>query len=452
MTTHEQVWNTFGPRVIWYPKQTKFFYNASTVREHWIDPGTEKHLLNHLKLGGFYDGIVRSEDPALRDVADKIFKEEIAERRDKFLARVQTGNTVQWVGELGGRVAGLHRVGNRQILLLHGPTFPTPAEGDCSFGLKILEELLPGDQAPRFLAWLKRAYLAIKNQSGEMGQALIVAGASDSGKSLLQKRFITPVLGDQGADAIRFLIGQTGFNGELGAASHWMVDDQGDAVGFNRQVFSDAVKKAVADPMTRIEAKGADAITAPIFRRLSIVMNTGGKNMALLPELTEDIADKLIVLKCDKVTSLLGSTPENNARLVADLPAFLYWLEGYEPDPEVMGNPRFGTQAYFHPELKRELQSTSAAANLLPLIKKLSTRFEGVYEGTSQQIYDELLQSPSRFFLEKIVKSIQQFGRLMTEITKLYPELVTKRETKHGARYRIVVTDEKPEIKTTVVG
>jgi hypothetical protein len=65
---------------------------------------------------------------------------------------------------------------------------------------------------------------------------------------------------------------------------------------------------------------------------------------------------------------LLGSVPDNNALISAQMSAFAYDIDNWRAPAHVMGDPRFWVRAYQNPDLSEERRYTSTSFHIENLI------------------------------------------------------------------------------------
>jgi len=187
-------------------------------------------------------------------------------------------------------------------------------------------------------------------------------------------------------------------------------------------------------------------------------MNSGSRNVSLLPELSRDLKDKLLIIKSSRVTGL-GSVWENNERIKKEIPAFVdYLVNNYQAPAEVTGDGRFHVRAFVHPEIVEAIHETSGSFHLGNIIEghfQESVDFEGSFY--SGQLFKELHSrvNTSRM-LEKICRHVNYFGQMLSELSHSRPDLVTKgTKTKKGIPFmvRVAADPSVPKMRqTTQIG
>jgi hypothetical protein len=330
---------------------------------------------------------------------------------------------------IAGYPSGLHTVFGSRVLVRRSSRYVKPEAGDCSAIRKLIESRLNLDeggqalgpqQAVYFYGWCKASLEArLQGKPGDWrpGQGLIFAGVSDCGKSRLQHNIITPLLGGRSANPGPYLFGATDFNAELASAEHLLMEDPASGTrNFDRVYFGEMWKQLIVADTFRLHRKREDAVTVCPFFRSSISVNNDPDKMRVLPLLTPDMREKVMLfLVNDEPIPFPLATMEERAAFVAlmraQMPAFAHWLLNEFELPGALFHKRYGVKQWLHPELAKELFEDTPAAELLSIIDA-ATWADGVYmlklweresyykgeasfwEGTAEQL-EQLLEGSS---------------------------------------------------------
>jgi hypothetical protein len=452
MTDLEDVINRFGDRVYWMPKGNgEQFYLSTNVRP-WIQL-TAVSLRQHLEDEGFFKCVTEFQTTKDEKETAKNFVAARERLFVRFLIYLRKSNYIAWVGELAGMESGYHEQNGFPFLVEQGMKLPVGVEGDCGFILQILEELFEDLEREYAQAWMQHGFLSFKYHRMSFGQALIIGGQSQDGKSLFQTQIISGLFGGRDGDATHHFSGRgnSHFNHELARAEHWMIDDKTGGIHFDRTGWGEKVKKFTAVPAMRIEAKGLNALNLILNRRLSVVMNLGAHNLALLPPDTEDLRDKVILLHSHKVKCLLPTIAENNALIKAQMPAYAWHMEHkYKAPAEVIGDPRFWVRAYQNHELSEGRRLTSTAHHIENLIQGYMQSMElREWKGSPSQLFTVLANYDRTQFLS-LVKNPQGLGYQLTELVKSGTSIVKKKGA--GDRSTFYKIENYLEASTGVTG
>jgi hypothetical protein len=326
---------------------------------------------------------------------------------DHTLLAINQELYVGYVGPLAGRRAGLIEHQGNKVLVTNSPKLIEPEKGEFPVIREFLERLLGEPQLTYFFAWMKVAVESWRGGFLRPGQALVLAGPRNSGKSLLQNLIITPLLGGRSAKPYQFMAGITPFNSHLFGAEHQMVEDDIPLTDIKaRRKFAAHIKQITATDEVLNHAKNKQALTLPVFWRLTISCNDEPENLMILPPMDESITDKVIMFKVNS-----GSMPppsetgeERTAlrnALQAERPAFIDFLLDFEIPEEIRGT-RYGVKEYHHPDILDVLNALSPEQRLMDIIDARLFQFNmpGSWKGTAIDLERELTDETCSMRLE----------------------------------------------------
>ena len=332
-----------------------------------------------------------------------------------------------------------------------------PVEGNHEPVYNIVHSLLAGtpEQIDYFWATFQRAVRLCYEGRYEPLQVFFFAGDPDDGKTLLATEILSACLGGRRIDATSYFIGATRFNADLARCELWIVDDMGDAKGFDRLVYNNNLKKTSADPDVRVEPKGIDAINVShLFHVVVVLFNLEGRGGShLAPTITEDNKGKYQIFRTQRADLPTGPGQYQKLQKLirTHLPAFLYWLlKKYQPNPAILSGDRFQIRPYHHPEALIRIQETGAANQLLPIIDQwmLETKMDEWY-GPAIRLYQLLLndQPGTAKIIGGLFKSSTSLGIALSELAHRYPERVFKNKIDHRGFYRILSPAKAKEVE-----
>ena len=281
---------------------------------------------------------------------------------------------------LAGHRPGRYTFEGISFLVTKAPRLIEPAEGHFPLIEKFIAELLPdtGDgvlQWLLFCGWLKTAVEAVRAGAQRAGQLLILCGKADDGKSRLQHFLITPALGGRHAPPGKYLLGDTQFNSEMFAAEHLLMEDPASGLKKeDRQKFKQNLKGVAVNDSAPYHEKGRPAITlAPVWR-LSLSLNDGPDDLAILPPPSVDFGEKTIMLRTSRPSCLPGASEEERKQfrdtIRAELPAFLFFLlNGLDCllTPALRGS-RFFVRSYENPTIREAMEEETPHFQLLEML------------------------------------------------------------------------------------
>lgn len=306
---------------------------------------------------------------------------------DPFVTLIQDKRAVRYAGALAGFSAGIHELdGGRRILVTETIRPVEPMKGDWNVIRSILNGMLVTekvDQRPFFYGWLKifaASYFASlekgMNTTLIPGQALVLAGARDSGKTLV-KSLIKEMFGGRSAHPHQFMLGGTAFNAELAEAPLLEIDDQAASKDpRDRSHFAAKIKEFTVGGSLRVHPKYQKPIDLRPCVRLLICLNDEPSAVMVLPPLDPGVEDKLMLLQVEThpMPMPTGSTDERNAfwqTLKGELPAFMHFLLHEFEIPSEIRSGRFGVRHFHHPHIVAALEDFAPESRVMEMIDEL---------------------------------------------------------------------------------
>ena len=221
-----------------------------------------------------------------------------------------------------------------------------------------------------FYSWLKRFYMSVLQREFVQGQALLLVGPTNKGKSLLSNRVISGLVGGY-ADASDYLSGQTRFNKDLGRVAAWVIDDTTSAASFQDQrKATELIKRAVANPRVEYQAKYADAMSIPWTGRVVMSLNMDINSLSVIPSLDSSNRDKLMALRIsDKATSNFPSNTILEKTIEDELPFFAKFLTDWVIPPAVEDVGRFGVRSFIDRKVADAAYDNSSRSTVAELVE-----------------------------------------------------------------------------------
>jgi hypothetical protein len=306
---------------------------------------------------------------------------------DPYVILIQDKHAVCYAGALSGFSAGIHELsGGRRILVTETIRPIEPMRGEWPVLRSITDAMLVTeeiDQRPYLYGWLKifaQSYFASLEKGMKTtlipGQALGMAGARDSGKTLL-KLLIKKMFGDRSAHPYQYMLGGTGFNAELCEAPILEIDDQAASKDpRDRNTLAARVKEFTVGSTLRVHPKYQKPIDLRPCVRLIICVNDEPSALTVLPTLDPGVEDKLMLLKVEAhpMPMPTGTTDERNMfwdTLVGELPAFMHFLLHEFEIPANLTSGRFGVQYFHHPDIVAALEDFAPESRVFEMINEL---------------------------------------------------------------------------------
>lgn len=364
---------------------------------------------------------------------------------------IQLHQDILFAGPLAGYDAGHQTILNQSILVTQSPRVIEARAGDWFLIRAITDGLLVNetvDQTPYLYGWLKTAYEALRERKLMPGQALVLAGPRECGKSLLQS-LITEILGGRSAKPYQFMTGSTTFNAEQFGAEHLMVEDESASTDIRaRRHFGAAIKNITVNTTQKCHPKNKQALTLTPFWRLSISVNDEPENLMVMPPMDDSITDKIILLKAHKCAMPMptGSPQERQEfyrALCNELPAFLHAMTQWEI-PKELSNPRFGICAYQHPELMETLTELQPELQLLAITDQCLFAHNPEWSGSAERLEKELTDSDAVFSnkAKKLFHYSNSCGTFLGRLSKHYPDRISSTKNNGTTIWTIKAPDQ----------
>jgi hypothetical protein len=418
--------------LVFYASSDKTFFIQNT-RNNWIEVN-ESGLKRHLKQAG---------------LAPTCFDGDLLSEVDAEINRIQVTNDVAYAAPLAGFNTGPREMCGHQILVTSSPKIIQAKEGDWPLLGKLIDNLLIEhdiDQRPYLYGWTKIGYEALLSGIHRPGQLLALAGPRASGKSLLQK-VLTGVFGGRVAKPYRYMSNKSDFNLDLFGAEHLMIEDETAATDFRaRRDFGSKIKDFTVNKVQSCHGKHLNALSLEPQWRVSLTLNDEIENLLILPPIDESLADKIILLRANKKPMPVKTDTANawesfGTNLMAEIPAFLWYLQHWEIPPLLVCN-RFGIKHFHHPEILRALDDQSPEMRLLALIDNYyGSTSTGPTETTAEQLH-ECLVSIQGSEARSLLSWPNATGTYLGRLAKKCPDRV-KQSRSSGAR-KWIITFPKP--------
>lgn len=370
-----------------FDRSSKTFFMRSPSGESWT-PILVRSVEAHLS------GLMFSTQRAKGGVSEV----------DKEILRLQIEQAVEYAGELAGHGVGILESEDVKFLVTRGPRLIQPVPGNWDTIRRFLERLF-GEQEPLsfFYGWLKVALEARLAGVVIPGQACVFAGPAGCGKSLLQQRIITPLLGGRASKPMQYISGKTSFNKDLTRAEHWMMEDEHASSDIrSRRALGTAIKEITVNQMHRLHGKGKDAcVSVPLFVRLTLSLNDEAENLMVLPPLDDSVQDKLMLFHMRHGFDFDIREPAERLKfekaLAVEMPHFLHFLLNDWVIDEGMRDTRFGIHAYADAFILGAFNESAPELQLLELLDRqyFSGGQKTEKSGTAAEIQSELVAAES---------------------------------------------------------
>lgn len=388
--------------------------------------------------GSYADGVDERGMLRLLKNAGARGKVEAGERlsqSEALLLEIHKHRSVDAVVNLALKKPGVHDINGRRVLVPRSLVRIDGVPGDATLLESLFKESLGDEQYPYFLGWLRHLYSAWEQGQNSPGQMLVFAGAPNSGKSLAIE-LIVRIFGGRRANVLRSLNGGTQFNRELAECIIHVIDDQcGDTSTKARACFAGEFKSRYFGGYTSLESKNQDAVTVPTLARLVVAVNDRPDAIRVLPKLTSDLHDKIMLLKWSRpqggvIDQLKANHPDDRAAILEALlkhvPAFVNVIRTHVIKPEE-ANDRTGVAAYRNPELMELLECINSDSELEQVILQFAERCPCVTCTAAEFL--RKIHAADPFFGERLLRNPQAptlVGTVLYELSMEYPALVRR--------------------------
>ncbi len=410
------------------------------VEEFYYEKHSKEYLIRNQRMSwmSLAEGQFKQE-LAHRGFATSKKKDENVSEATAFIINLRDTKDIDYAGPLAGYSAGFYEMNGYRVLVTESPQIIQPVAGEWPTIKKLIQGLLFDENYAQQLylfGWIKLAYESLCAEHRRPGQALVICGPHDCGKSLLQL-VITQIFGGRAAKPYSYMTAGTDFNGELFTAEHLVIEDEpaGNDLRMRRS-FGAQIKQITGCDTQRCHAKHQQAITLTPFWRLSVTLNNEAENLMVLPPIDDSIEDKMILLKASSnpMPMPAGTTAERSAfwgKLMAELPCFLDYLCKWQI-PDELKQDRYGISFFHHPALLREIDALSPEFRLLNIINKdvFNTELACAWTGTAEDL-EVFLTTKGAFQYEtrKLLSWNNACGTYLGRLAKKYPARFIKKHT-----------------------
>jgi hypothetical protein len=288
-------------------------------------------------------------------------------------------------------------------LVTTGPTIIDSAEGKFDLISRIMRGLfVDPDHELQFeavMGWLRQARVNVRAGKRRPLPALAMVGPRNAGKSLFLE-IARLSMGGRSAPAYRALTNENGFNADVIGSELLVIDDEvASRDGRARSRFGQAIKNFLFTSKVRVEAKGRDAFNARPVHALAIALNNEAQHIMVLPELDDNLVDKISLIQTGKSGHTEDECYDRDAfmdRIISELPAFLHWLDNGQT-PKELQNDRTGCGSWHHPAILETLSQISPESRLWELVCQCwsiqeTIKTDGFWRGTAAELERALLE------------------------------------------------------------
>jgi hypothetical protein len=370
---------------------------------------------------------------------------------DRALHHIESNARIDGASAFVFNDAEIVSLGGQKLLNVSRAKAHPPADGVHAWGekfpwiAKYLETVFLDGQLDVFLSWHHLFWTRSWTYKPTKGHAMFIAGPAGVGKTMLSYRILGGSVGGF-TDASQYLLGATEFNSEILESPLGCVDD---AVAMadrrSHDVYSQMVKKMVANPTLTYRKMYCNPVVIPYHGRIVITLNDDAVSIGMLPSVDGSILDKMIFLKASVPTVDFAVAGGPDTVIRAELPFYLSYLRDYKIPDHLAGASRFGMQAYKHPELLNDAANNSSSTEFGELVNLWRAEYftqckDADWKGTSSELLIDIQATESiKELARTTVKSTVMLGRMLSQLAIMPDSGVTveKKLTNRGRLFNI---------------
>lgn len=357
---------------------------------------------------------------------------------DRELMRIQIEQKIDYSGPVAGHKKGLIVMGGSKVLVTRSYQPGHAEKGDWSLINTIIENLLGRVdplQVSTFYSWCKVYLESLRDNVFVPGQAMILAGPHDCGKSFLQNS-LTVLFGGRSANPWPYMSGRTEFNSDLFGAEHMQVEDPPVSLLSDRLDFAARIKQFTVNEIQPCHGKNRDIVTIQPRWRLTISINDEPYNLRAIPPIDDSTSDKVIIFKCAKDSIPWHAESSNKreaARLIvlSQIPAFAFFLLNEWVIPPSIFSGRFGVTHYHHSDILTEITNNSDDLDLLRFLQELGDFSEGQWQATLREIRTRFRTCGDED-AKALAERQRSFELKLSYLAKRFPEIIRRKHLSHS--------------------
>jgi hypothetical protein len=249
-------------------------------------------------------------------------------------------------------------------------------------------------------------------------------------------------MGGRYADPKSYFFGRTDFNSELVGSEHLLIEECPSSPKFEDRLYlGEKIKEVVANDSARLHKKNRDAMTVSPFWRISLSINDEPEKLKVLPPLTSDLEEKVILLHvrpCPEFWAQFEGHEDPRfafrEAMAAQMPAFADMLLSLEI-PEQLRSRRYGVKSYLAPDIAQILFEGEPESHLLLLIDMVIWSNDAprtAWKGNAEEL-KMLLTADDSPVRATAVKLLGQFanccGQFLGRLEKRMPGRFSKART-----------------------
>jgi hypothetical protein len=359
------------------------YYDATTGR-YLVDIGS--HYRAYSRKSPVAEGVRRFH--AAAGLAQDDAKQEAA----ASLHAVEIDNAVDWSGCIAGFKRGVHRKDGLSLLVTSEAELADPVPGPCPIINRLIREAFP-EHTERivFIGWLSGAVKAVRSGMHAPAPMLVLAGAVNTGKSLLSW-MVAQILGGRVGHPFIAWSGTLPWNDNIVGSELLLIDDSVSSTDIRtRREFGARFKEAIYGDSVELRKRNVSAISLRPVWRVLVCCNDTPEALAIIPPLDDDLDDKISMLRVHPIKPPVDTSDADGKRefqrmIRAELPAFMSQLMSFEI-PADMKDSRSGMKAWRDPDLVEAIDGLTPERRLEGLIRvAMDQSWIGIIPGNTRRM------------------------------------------------------------------
>lgn len=279
-------------------------------------------------------------------------------------------------------------------------------------------------QLDRYLAWEQYFYRSCLNRTPMSGHGIFIAGPVGIGKSFNSRGILAGLVGGC-QEANSYLTGSDNFNSELFDVALWVVDDASVMTADRiHLLFSENVKRTVANREHRCNEKFRKAALTPWQGRIIVTCNDDAESLRIIPNLDISIREKLMLFRAGEKSIKFFAEEEMQKILARELPYFARWLLDWVPPAHCFegAEARFGLAPYCEETLARSANQSSVVNVFGEILGKWMTGYfdeqnarSDFWEGSATDLRISMVANPAYSELLRPYRP-ESFPRMLVQL------------------------------------
>lgn len=291
-------------------------------------------------------------------------------------------------------------------------------------------------QFSHFLSWLQYFYVNAYNNKPRQGQAIVIAGPPNQGKTLFCKFILGPLMGGY-EDATDHLVNGSPWTERVLNSPIMAVEDAlGASDAATHTQFSARVKKYIANAEMIYNQKYRKTSSMDWLGRIIITCNTDSESLKIMPNMDMSSKDKICLFKTTGVKADFSNSVTE--QIAQEIPYFARFLLDWQmPQYCVPKFKRFGVVTYHHPELYDEAREQQGVGTLVEMLLGMlevhqtkTNNTVSYWDGTAIQLYEDMCVVYPGVMRE--IRSPRALATMLGNLVKAGYRLTKHKETGTG--------------------